>query len=234
MRDDPDAHRLRLDLLLKLDRHDDVIRSCDPIIARGKATAAIYERRALAREQIHNFPGAIEDFTSALALAGDRPRLLRLRGWLYLIADAPRLALNDFQEAIRLDPSSGDAHNGRGLARLRLGEHREAVADAEKALSLEGPTTDLFYKSARVYALAAIVVSAEARKKGQESVLLAMRYQDRAADLLRGAVRMLPADRRSWFVKEVVLPDPDLRTLRRRLTSMDLAGQVTSASRHAP
>ena len=90
------------------------------------------------------------------------------------------------------------------------------------------PTTDLFYKSARVYALAAIVVSAEARKKGQESVLLVTRYQDRAADLLRGAIRMLPADRRSWFVKEVVLPDPDLRTLRRRLTSMDLAGRSES------
>ena len=32
------------------------------------------------------------------------------------------------------------------------------------------PTTDLFYKVVRVYALAAIVVPAEARKKGQESV----------------------------------------------------------------
>ncbi len=63
VRDYEDAHRLRLDLLLKLKRHDDVIRSCDPLIARGKATAAIYERRALAREQIRDFPGAIEDFS---------------------------------------------------------------------------------------------------------------------------------------------------------------------------
>ncbi len=77
-----------------------------------------------------------------------------------------------------------------------------------------------------MYALAAIVVSAEARKKGQESVLLVTRYQDRAADLLREAIRMLPADRRASFVKDVILADPDLRTLRRRLASMDLAGQA--------
>jgi tetratricopeptide (TPR) repeat protein len=234
VRDDDEAHLLRLDLLRRLKRHVDAIRSCDPLIARGKATAAIYEQRALARESIRDFSGAIEDFTSAMALGGDRPKLLRHRGWLYIVADAPRLALHDFQEAIGLDPSSGDAHNGRGLARLRFGEHHEAVADAERAISLGEPTPDLFYKAARVYALAAVVVSAEVRKKGQESVLLVTRYQDRAADLLREAVRRLPADRRASFVKDVIRDDPDLRTLHRRVSSMDLATQVKGSSASRP
>jgi eukaryotic-like serine/threonine-protein kinase len=233
VRDDPDAHILRLDLLLKQKQHDDVIRSCDPLIARGEATAAIYERRALARERIRDFSGAIEDFTSAVALGGDRPRLIRQRGWVYIVADAPQLAFYDFQVAIRLDPTSADAYNGRGLAILRQAKHREGVADAERAVSLGEPTPDLYYKAARVYALAAIVVSAEARKTGQDSVSQASRYRDRAADLLRGAIRMYPADRRSWFVNEVILRDPDLRTLRRRLTSMDLAGQPGAASTRA-
>jgi tetratricopeptide (TPR) repeat protein len=228
--DYPDAHLLRLEMLRRLIRHDDVIRSCDPLIAQGKATAEIYERRALAREAIRDFPGAIEDFTDAMGRGGDRARLLRLRGWLYIVADAPRLALHDFDEAIGLDPSSGDAHNGRGFARLRFGEHREAVADVERAVSLDEPTAHLFYKAARVYGLAAVVVSAEVRKKGQESVLLATRYQDRAADLLREAVRRLPADRRTSFVKDYILADPELRTLRRRLSSIDLAGPVPPRS----
>ena len=39
-RDNEEAHRLRIDLLFKLKRHDDVVRSCDgAIIARGKASA---------------------------------------------------------------------------------------------------------------------------------------------------------------------------------------------------
>ena len=134
-RDYDDAHRLRIELLLRLKRYDDVIRSCDPLIARGKATSAIYELRGLAREEIKDFAGAIEDFTNAMALGGNRATLLRRRGWLYIVADAPQLALHDFEAAIRLDATSGDAYNGRGSARLRLGEHRQAVADAEKALS---------------------------------------------------------------------------------------------------
>jgi tetratricopeptide (TPR) repeat protein len=226
VRDYPDAHLLRLEVLRQLKRHDDVIRSCDPLIARGTATAAIYERRALAREAIRDYSGAIEDFTAAMGLRGDRARLLRHRGWVYILADAPQLALHDFVEAIGLDSSSGDAYNGRGFARLRFGEHRAGVADAERALSLGEPTPELFYKAARVYALAAVVVSAEARQKGQESLFLVNRYQGRAADLLREAIRRLPADRRTPFVKDVILADPDLKTLRRRLSSMDLAGTV--------
>jgi tetratricopeptide (TPR) repeat protein len=233
VRDDPDAHRLRLDVLLRLKKHDDVIRSCNPLIARGKATAAIYERRALARAEIRDLPGAIEDFTSALALGGDRPRLVTLRGWAYVIADAPRLALHDFEEAIQLDRSRGDAYNGRGLARLRLGEYREAVADAEQAIALGGPATEVFYKAARVYALAAIAVSAEVRKKGQESVSLHGRYEERAASLLREVIRGLPADRRATFFNEVILADPELRTLRRRLSSMELAGPVPTRNEAA-
>ena len=74
------------------------------------------------------------------------------------------------------------------------------------------------------------MVSARGPKKGQESVLLVTRYQDRATNLLRGAIRMLPADRRTSFIQDVILADPDLRTLRRRLSSMDLAGPVLPRS----
>jgi eukaryotic-like serine/threonine-protein kinase len=162
-----------------------------------------------------------------MAQGGDRPKMMRQRGWVYVVAAAPRLARRDFEEVIRLDPSSADAHNGRGAARLRLGEHRQAVADAEKAVSVGEPTADLFYKAARVHALAAVVVSAEARADGQESLLLITRYQDRAMELLREAIRRLPADQRATFVKDVVLGDPDLRTLRRRVSSMNLADPVS-------
>jgi hypothetical protein len=89
------------------------------------------------------------------------------------------------------------------------------------------------YKAARVFALAAVVVTAEARKTGQESVRLVTRYQDRAANLLREAIRRLPADRRATYLKDVILSEPDLRMLRRRLLSMDLAGPVPGATPRA-
>ena len=51
--------------------------------------------------------------------------------------------------AVRLrggDPArflDSDAYSGRGFARLRLGEHRQAVADAEKAFRLASRTRDV-------------------------------------------------------------------------------------------
>ncbi len=228
-----DAHRLRIESLLRLKRHDDVIRSCDSLSARGTGTSATYQLRGLAREEIKEFPGAIEDCSNAMILGGNRATLLRRRGWLYIVADAPQLALHDFEAAIRLDATSGDAYNGRGYARLRLGEHRQGVLDAERALSLGEPKPDLYYKAARVYAVAAIVAAAEVRKKGQETVTLVSRYQDRAADLLREALKRLPAERRPSFLKDVILKDPQLRTLHRRIAPPDLAGAVTSAPRSA-
>jgi eukaryotic-like serine/threonine-protein kinase len=224
VRDYPDAHRLRIDLLLKQKHYDDVIRSCDALIARAKATTAIYELRGLARAERKDIPGAIDDVTNAMALRPDRAELLSRRGWLYIIADSPRLALHDFQAAIQLDPAIADAYNGRGFARLRLGEHRDAVADADKALGIGEPASLLLYNSARVYALAAVVAAADVRKKGPETVALVTRYQDRATGLLREALKRMPDDQRAVFWRDVVPADPALRTLRRRVSAVDGSG----------
>ena len=81
----PDAHRLRLDVLLALKRYDDVIRSCDALLARENPSVALYELRGLARAGRQDYAGAIEDDTKALALSPDSVPLLARRGWLYLV-----------------------------------------------------------------------------------------------------------------------------------------------------
>ena len=40
-----DAHLLRIDVLRKLKRHSEVIRSCDALLSQGKPSAALYELR---------------------------------------------------------------------------------------------------------------------------------------------------------------------------------------------
>ncbi len=187
-----DAHRLRIDLMLKLKRYSEVDQSCTALIARGRPPAVVFELRSLARAELKDFPGAIDDLTHAISLRPEQAALLSQRGWLYIVADAPRLALHDFQAAIQLDPAGADALNGRGSARLRLGEHREAVADAENSLSLGKPDPQLFYHAARVYALAAVVVAAEVAKNGRESLILKAHYQERAAALIGQALSEMP------------------------------------------
>jgi tetratricopeptide (TPR) repeat protein len=141
-----------------------------------------------------------------------------------LLAGAHRLALRDFEHVIDLDSSNGDAYTGRGSARVRLGQATEAVADAEKALSLGEPTPRLLYNAARIYAMAAIVAGTATRKKGHEAVVLVDRYQDRAVMLLREALRRLPGDQRETFWRDSIQADPALRALRRRVSAGDLAG----------
>ena len=77
----------------------------------------------------------------AVALASEPAPLLAQRGWLYILTESPRLALHDFEAALRLDPSHVEAYSGRGLARVRLGQDREGVADAEQALGHGEPTS---------------------------------------------------------------------------------------------
>ena len=167
-----------------------------------------------------------------MALRPDRAALLTLRGRLFIVSDAPKLALHDFEAALRLDSTNSDAYNGRGFARLRLGEHRAGVADAEKALSIGEPTAEVLYNAARVYALAAVVAAADARKKGQQTVIRVVRYQDRATELLREALKRMPEEERASFWRDIVPADPALKALRRRVSSLD--GRAAQKFPHAP
>jgi tetratricopeptide (TPR) repeat protein len=222
-----DAHRLRLDILLGSNRFDEVIGSCDALLARGRPSAELYELRGLARAGLRDYVGAIEDDTEALALRRDSVSLLVRRGGLYLATNAPQLALHDFEKAIGLDPAYGDAYFGRGSARVRLGQHRQAVADVEKALRLAKPTAPRLYNAARVLCQAAGAAGSEARRRGWDAVAQSNRYRDLAVELVEEALRLLRPDKRAAFLKEV-LKDPDLGVLRRRLRSVSPVGLSNS------
>ena len=205
--------RGRPPVAVRPDAPPEAARGRDPRLRRadreGKGTAAIYERRALAREAIRDFPGAVEDFTAAIALGGDRAKLLRRRGWLYIVADcAPHGA-----ERLPGGRPSGSrdspmAHDGRGLVRRGSASTARRLRTRRRRSPWLKPTAAIYYDAARVYALAAIVVTAEARKKGRESVRAGVPVpgpRRRGCSARRSGV---PADRRDWFMKEVVLVDP--------------------------
>ena len=111
-----DAHVLKVQALLKLRRFDEVVRSCDVALAKGRKSPLLYELRGLAQAAHDDYPGAIRDYGRALEIRPDDGRLLVLRGWAYLFFDSPKPALVDFEAAIKLDPQSSEAFNGRGTA----------------------------------------------------------------------------------------------------------------------
>jgi tetratricopeptide (TPR) repeat protein len=140
------------------------------------------------------------------------------------------VALRDFEQAIRLDPSLADALAGRGTARVGLGEYREAVADAESAARLDPSDHRVVYKAARIYALAAVAATSEVRSKGRGGVALPAKYEDRAIELVGAARDRVPAAERSTF-ETVLQTDPALGTIRRRIRSVRPAGTGAQAAR---
>jgi tetratricopeptide (TPR) repeat protein len=227
--DDPDAALQRMAVLLKLERHDELIAACDRYLARGEPAVEPLQYRGLARVGRKDFAGAIADYTRALALDPDSPRLLAYRGWAYLFDEAPKPALRDFESAVRLAPSDAAALAGLGLARVRLGQYREAIDAAEASLRQAGsaPEPAALHRAARIFALAAAGEAAEAPRRGLGWLQTADQASQRAEALLADAIRRLPADERATFWREVVLTDPALAFLRRRPSFATLAAWYT-------
>lgn len=63
-------------------------------------------------------------------------QLLVNRGVTYLRRQESEPALADFDEVIRLDRRSGEAHLNRGAALVQMGRHGEAIAAITEALGL--------------------------------------------------------------------------------------------------
>jgi tetratricopeptide (TPR) repeat protein len=228
--DFPEAQRRRLGLLLKQGRYEDVIQSCDLMTAPRLPAAELLELRGLARARTKDYPGAVADYTQALAVQPDRHDVLEHRGWAYVVTDAPRLALRDFDDLLRHAPTP-EAYCGRGSSYVLMQNHKAAVADAEAALALGAPSARVLYLASRIYAHAARVVSAEVRQQGRGLMPLMTRYQDRALALARQALEKQAPTEREVFIRDVIDADPALVAIRKRLRPGGMARPIVSTAK---
>jgi serine/threonine protein kinase/Tfp pilus assembly protein PilF len=202
------AQRLRAETLFRLGRFEEVIAAFDRYLETGKPLESVYRGRGLARAELGQYPGAIEDFTKALELH-PTSAVQAFRGWTHLVVDAPKLALRDFELAIELDPKNGDAYNGRGFVRASQGRHREALEDAVEALR-QGPTSPrLLYNAARI--------QAQCPGPGPQ----------RAVALIQQALGLLPEAERTSFWSTHIRTDSALAALHRYPSFMKLDGELS-------
>jgi tetratricopeptide (TPR) repeat protein len=206
--DNSAGQRLRAEALFRLRRFAEVIEAFDHYLEKGKPLESVYRGRGLARAELGQYPGAIEDFTKALELHATSA-VQANRCWTYLVVDAPKLALRDFELAIELDPKSGDAFNGRGFARASLGRHREAIQDAAEALRLGPSSPRLLYNAARIHA--------QCPGTGPQ----------RALELIQQALSMLPEDERRAFWSAHIRADAAMAVLRRYPAFARLAAELS-------
>src|SRR5262249_3578114 len=125
---------------------------------------------------------------------------------------------------LRLVPEQSDGLVGRGLARIRLGQWRPALADAEAAVRLAGTSStgedgtdarrQAYVNAARIYALAVEFAASEVTRQGERAVAHYRRLRSQGLALLQEALRQIPKERRAAFWRDVIRPDPFLSPLR--------------------
>jgi tetratricopeptide (TPR) repeat protein len=173
------AHRLLGDILLKMKRWEEALQALDRM-PRAQRDPDCYASRARARTELRDFPGAVNEYTHLLEV---RPNAegYALRGWAYLDAGAPMLALHDFLEAIR---------GGSGRSDFGVG--------AEQALRKGPGSWELSYLAAQVFAQ----VAGGCRTREDRN-----HYEARAVACLREATDQLPALEHKAFWTEKVWPE---------------------------
>jgi tetratricopeptide (TPR) repeat protein len=213
------AHRLRGQALLRLaeeagdaptrrERYEEAIRSFDRHLRLDRPTAAVYRVRGGARAELGDFLGAADDYTLALDLEAD-PATRVARGWAYVFSEAPKCGLRDFEEVLRGDADSAEGYAGRAYVRVKTGQWREAVADAERAAGRGEKDPRLLSTAARVFAQAAGVVGRPGAPRDRQA--LRAEYEERALQLLRAALALFPTDaRRRQFWQRYLGPDNNL------------------------
>jgi eukaryotic-like serine/threonine-protein kinase len=220
------AHLCKAMALLELKEYAEVLKCLDQFKAGGGVhTASFFRTRTRARMQLGDFIGAADDATRALDLAPDA-ELWAYRGWAYFFTDAARLALRDFDEALRLDDGLTDAYVGRGLAKVMLGQSADAIADADEGLRRKPRTAEMMHNVACIFALAAGLAE---KLDDSEAATKARVLANRAVKIVQQALEMVPSPQRAAFWREKVYPDSALAAIRSHESFKELEKSYSQA-----
>ncbi len=202
--------RGRAEVLWELKRLPEALQSLDNCVKFGPPDKGVFLARALLRMRSGQYSGAQTDYSRALEIDPDAATYAA-RGWCFLVADAPRLALPDFVKALHLAPKQADALAGRGYARVLLGDYQKAVLDAEESEQLGPPSPRLCFNLARIYAQAIARLDIE---NPRGAAKLRGVWHDRAVKMLAQALALQPSAEAADFWQTVILTDRALSPLR--------------------
>ena len=181
--------------LFRLGRFAEVVKAFDRYLEAGKPLESVYRGRGLARAELGQYPGAIEDFTKALELH-PTSAVQAYRGWTHLIVDAPKLAL-----ATSSWPSSSIPRTATPTtAGVLCARHGPLPRGRRRRGGGDRPWADVSSLALQCRALYAQCPRP---------------YRDRALPLIQKALGLLPAEERRPFWSTHIRSDAALATLRR-------------------
>jgi len=131
-----DLYILRGGAHLEADDAVAAVKDFSTAIDLNARSARAHAGRGFAYARAEAYDDALNDFARAIELEPRLPKAFAYRAWTYR-QQQPELGLKDVERALKLDAGSAEAHWARGEIHEVQGRGTLAVADFEKALSLD-------------------------------------------------------------------------------------------------
>jgi tetratricopeptide (TPR) repeat protein len=206
------AERFRAEALVALGRETEAGEALDRYLKdRPEAPVEVFQLRGLIHADKGQLREAIEMYTLALRHYPDDAATHSYRGWAYLLANAPDLARDDFNDCLARDAKNTDALTGRGNVLIRLRQLDAALEDA-RAAEKQAPLTERsLYNLARIYAQAVALLEPDTSLSATQRMA---KYREKAFDCLGQALEKMPREKRAAFWRSQVEKDPALAPIR--------------------
>ncbi len=125
--------------------YDKALADYDAAIKLDPTMGLAYNNRCLIRTITgKNLVAGMQDCDTAQKLLPLNLDVRDTRGFIFLKLGDPRLALNEYNAALDVDPNRPLALYGRGIARIMTGQTREGEGDKAAALTLDPEVADQF------------------------------------------------------------------------------------------
>jgi len=96
---------------------------------------------------------AINHYTKAIEINGNKGQIYNSRGKLYLENGKPELALADFTKGVKASPKIAEIHINQGAAFGTLGNYKASLASLNKGLALDPENKNGYSNRAMLYTL---------------------------------------------------------------------------------
>jgi|TARA_B110000879_G_scaffold193142_1_gene259764 protein O-GlcNAc transferase len=109
------------------------VKSFNTVIEMDPKNAEAHFLRAMTYQGLALSKLAIADLGKAILLKTDYAEAFQQLGYIYLVGQAPALAIEAFDKAILLTPEVAELYVNRGSAQCMLGNREQATRDYQKA-----------------------------------------------------------------------------------------------------
>ena len=107
--------------------------------------AYAYYSRGIARSELGDTQGAIEDYTQAIKIDPNYVDAYYSRGIARFYLGDKQGEIEDYTQAIKIDPNYVNAYFNRGIARYHLGDKQGAIDDYTHAIKIDPNYLDAYF-----------------------------------------------------------------------------------------